>query len=301
MESLNSILQRQTGSQASERTREPDNLSERLAQIQAEVQRRQKIIEQAPATKKVIQHPRDCPWSDDPYKSCKDCQSGNRIESVFEPEPHKFIYDVGSCYAEVQYQELIKKCGLIGIELQHTFDNAVIDGYNRSLYNMLQKWNPEHGGGIYIAAKKDSNNPQGNGTGKSYALHALAHRLCRMGVRCLYARTVDFLMELKAAYDDGSRDSESRVLRKYTQVPVLMLDDIGKENARSDWAPERFYYLIDYRVRANKPMIISSNFNIGELEKKFGDNFGPAIASRLAGFCELHYLGGPDRRWQGRN
>ena len=55
----------------------------------------------------------------------------------------------------------------MGIELNHLCEKAIIDEHNRELYTYL---------------------PEGNGTGKSYALHALTHRLCRMGIPCLYVR-----------------------------------------------------------------------------------------------------------------
>lgn len=250
---------------------------------------------------KVIKSPKECPWRDDPWRKCEDCQNGTREESQIEPEPRRTIYDVGACFMEVRYQELIDKSGLVGIELNHFFESAEIDKYNRELYTYLMEWEPTIGGGIYIAAKKDPDNPQGNGTGKSYALHALTHRLCRMGIPCLYGRTVDFLMQLRAAYDNGAQESERKVLNRYTNVPVLLWDDLGKESFRTEWGPEKFYYVIDCRVRTNKPIIISTNFDLGEIEAKFGrDNFGPAIASRLAGFCEMWTLGGPDRRVKGR-
>lgn len=279
-------------------TEEPaESLGKRIAQMQAEIARRQEILKKAPVITKVIKSPQECPWRENSWRRCEECQMGKREESQLEPEPLRTIYDVSSCYSEVRYRELIKKSGLMGIELNHLFENAIIDEHNRELFTYLMEWEPSVGGGIYIAAKKDPDNPQGNGTGKSYALHALTHRLCRMGIPCLYGRTVDFLMQLRAAYDEGSQESESRVLRRYTHVPVLLWDDLGKESFRTDWGPEKFYYVIDYRVRTNKPIIISSNFDLAEIEAKFGrDNFGPAIASRLAGFCEVWTLGGPDRR-----
>lgn len=259
------------------------------------MERREKILKKAPVITKTIKTPEECPWQDNPW--CEECQSGTREEGQIEPEPLRVIYDVKTCFTETRYQALIRRSGLVGIELQHTFENATLDEYNRGLYTRLMEWEPSAEGGIYITSEKSPDNPQGNGTGKSYALHALTHRLCRMGVPCLYGRTVDFLMQLRAAYDEGSQESESRVLRRYTQVPVLLWDDLGKESFRTDWGPEKFYYVIDYRVRTNKSIIISSNFDLAEIEARFGqDNFGPAIASRLAGFCEMWTLGGPDRR-----
>ena len=286
-----------TGLRALPETEERDvSLEAKMARWEAEMARRREILEKAPVVTKTITSPEECPWRDN-WRKCEDCQGGTREESQIEPEPLRTVYDVSACFTEMRYRELIKKSGLMGIELHHFFENATLDKYNRELYTRLMKWDPSAGGGIYIAAEKDQNNPQGNGTGKSYALHALTHRLCRLGVPCLYGRTVDFLMQLRAAYDDDTQESERRVLSRYINVPVLLWDDLGKESFRTDWGPEKFYYVIDYRVRTNKPIIISTNFDLGEIEAKFGrDNFGPAIASRLAGFCEMWTLGGPDRR-----
>lgn len=287
-----------TGLPASPETAEQEeSLEDKITRWEAEIARRREILKNAPVITRTVKSPEECPWRDNPWRSCGDCRTGMREEGQIKPEPYRTIYDVSACYTEMRYRELIEKSGLVGVELNHTFENATLDEYNQELYNLLMNWDPSVGRGIYITAEKDPNNPQGNGTGKSYALHALTHRLCRMNIPCLYGRTVDFLMELRAAYDEGSQESESRVLNRYTRVPVLLWDDLGKESFRTDWGPEKFYYVIDYRVRTNKTIIISSNFDLAEIEARFGqDNFGPAIASRLAGFCEMWTLGGPDRR-----
>lgn len=312
MQSIGDVLQNhrpleaqaraKTGLRALPETEERDvSLEAKMARWEAEMARQREILAKAPVVTKAIKSPKECPWRDSYWRKCEDCQKGTREESQIEPEPLRMVYDVSACFAEMRYRELIEKSGLMGIELHHFFENAALDKHNRELYARLMKWDPSAGGGIYIAAEKDPNNPQGNGTGKSYALHALTHRLCRLGVSCLYGRTVDFLMQLRAAYDDDTQESERRVLSRYINVPVLLWDDLGKESFRTDWGPEKFYYVIDYRVKTNKPIIISTNFDLGEIEAKFGrDNFGPAIASRLAGFCEMWTLGGPDRRVKGR-
>lgn len=228
------------------------------------------------------------------HRDCDYCESGKRNHIDQE-------YDVSECYRLVQYKELLDDSGLTGKALKHTFQAAKIDKYNEKLYRYLaDEWTPEKGG-VYITAQKTKDNPQGNGTGKTYALHATVHKLCRMGIRCLYARTVDFLTDLKSAYEEGTQKSESKVLRKYMNVPVLIWDDLGKENIRTEWGPEKFYQVIDYRAEMELPIVISSNFLLDELATRFGaDNFGPAIVSRLAGACygQIFVLGGPDRRFK---
>jgi len=73
---------------------------------------------------------------------------GKREESQLEPEPLRTIYDVSSCYSEVRYRELIEKSGAYGYELNHLFENAIIDEHNRELFTYLMEWVPSVGGGI---------------------------------------------------------------------------------------------------------------------------------------------------------
>ena len=272
-------------------------LKARIARLEAEIARRREILAKAPVVKKTIKSPQECPWRKNRLRWCEKCKKGKREENRLEPEPLRIIYDVGSCYSEVQYRKLIEKSGLMGIELNHFFENADIDDYNRDLFAYLKQWNPYAGGGIYITSKKDIINPAGNGVGKSYALHALAHRLCRMGIPCLFGRTLDFITRLQSYNEDGY-EGESKILKRYTHVPVLLWDDLGKEYFKTEWGCEKFYHVIDYRVKTNKPIVISSNFSLTEIADRLGNrNFGSAIASRLAGFCEIWLLGGPDRRF----
>lgn len=265
-----------------------------------------KVIDLKTSIKPVeqkIRNPDQCLWQGysrrqhDEYgwaihRDCDYCEGGKRNHIDQE-------YDVSECYRHIQTHELIEASGLKGRALKHTFENAEINNHNKKLYGFLaNRWMPDSGG-VYIAAQKTKDNPQGNGTGKTYALHALAHKLSGLGIKCLYARTVDFLSELKSAYEIGTQQSETDVLRKYKNVPVLLWDDLGKENIRTEWGPEKFYHVIDYRAEMELPMVISSNFLLDELATRFGaDNFGPAIVSRLAGACygQIFILGGPDRR-----
>ncbi len=57
--------------------------------MQAEIARRQEILEKAPVITKVIKSPRENSW-----RRCEDCQMGKREESQLEPEPLRTIYAV---------------------------------------------------------------------------------------------------------------------------------------------------------------------------------------------------------------
>lgn len=251
---------------------------------------------------KIIELPTQCPFLREGEKPhgfdwlCEECLRKGVIQDFDFKSGTMMRYDVQKCAQYNLYVYMVTESGLRGSALKHTFENATIDEFNRPLYTYLQEWDPQSGVGVYIAPEKTAENKQGNGTGKTYALHALTHRLCKERINCLYSASGEFLEQLKATYDGSSYYTEYEIMQRYINVPVLLLDDLGKENIKTDWAPERFYYLIDRRAELGNPTIYASNFYVEELEDKYGNNFGPAIVSRIVGTCKLFALGGPDRR-----
>ena len=62
------------------------------------------------------------------------------------------------------------------------------------------------------------------GTGKSHILMSLALLACEAGYLVRYARFVDMLAELHAGLADGSYE---RRLRRWANLPLVVLDDVG--------------------------------------------------------------------------
>jgi DNA replication protein DnaC len=271
-----------------------EDIEEKIAMRKREIERRVEELQKAPVVDYKVVEPSMCPWE---HKHCDVCGKELVVqEPVYEPEVKWMRYDVGDCYKVVRGMRLLKQSGLQGEEVRETFENASIDDFNKEVIKELRTWEPKSGRGVILSSHRNRFNPLGNGTGKSYMLHALTVKLCKEGYSCKYGRTVDFLAELRRAYD--SKDgSEYDVTQAYIDCDVLLWDDLGKENIRSDWAPERFYYVIDRRITLERPIIVSTNLIPEEVREHYGaDNFGPAIASRLFGNCDILYLDGPDRR-----
>jgi len=271
-----------------------EDLEQKMELSKKRFERMMELLQNAPVVEYKILDPSMCIWE---YRQCEICGKEEVIEEPdFGAQIKRMRYDVRECYKTVYGRKLLKESGLQGEEVMHSFENAVVDNYNREVIETLKKWQPNGGRGIILSSHRTKTNPLGNGTGKSYMLHALTRKLCLEGYTCRYGRTVDFLAELKRAYDSDD-GSEYEVTQAYIDCDVLLWDDLGKENIRSDWAPERFFYVIDRRVTLKKPMVISTNLTVAEIEEHFGkDNFGPAIVSRLLGSCDILFLDGPDRR-----
>ena len=74
---------------------------------------------------------------------------------------------------------------------------------------------------------------------------------------------------------------------KYTETDLLIIDDLGTEML-SNFAQSALYNLINTRLAAGRPTVVSTNLGEDELQARYGDR----IASRLLGeFRPLLFLG----------
>lgn len=142
----------------------------------------------------------------------------------------------------------------------------------------------EGGRGLYLYGP--------NGTGKT-TLAAAITRL-KLDVKPLMVGSINLLLDLQATY--GAAKAEQEVLTKYSTAPLLIVDDLGKEQA-TEWAASRLYAIIDSRYGRLRPTIVTSNFALPDLAARFRDQAtGQAIVSRLTETCRQFELDGPDLR-----
>jgi DNA replication protein DnaC len=116
------------------------------------------------------------------------------------------------------------------------------------------------------------------------------HRL--VSPKWLFIPVPEFMYEVKKSYNRDADITESQILEKYSEVEVLILDDLGVEKT-SDWAFQLLYILINRRYENQKKTIITSNFSLEELSKRLGDD---RISSRIQGMCKLIEKSGNDYR-----
>lgn len=78
-----------------------------------------------------------------------------------------------------------------------------------------------------------------------------------------------------------------RAIRKFEHADLLILDDLGTELSTA-FTTSVFYSLINTRLMTRRPMIINTNLQPNEFEKRYS----AAIASRLLGdFTQLRFFG----------
>lgn len=169
-----------------------------------------------------------------------------------------------------------------------TFDTAKETPENRAALARVRAYAqnfPGHGG-LFLTGPV--------GTGKTHLAACLVNSLISREIRVLFGNVLDLLGRLRRSYDDDAQEEEWRILDELATVPLLVIDDVGKEKV-SEWVEQTLYRVVDLRYRDNRPLVVTSNFTLSELERRYPE-VGPALVSRLAEMCEGVRLAGKDWR-----
>ena len=128
---------------------------------------------------------------------------------------------------------------------------------------------PKHGQGLVIEGP--------TGSGKTHLAAAITHDLLEKGIEVIFQSVPDLLLRIRGTFNKNSELTEEQIMRRLIEVEVLVLDDLGAEKM-TDWTETTIYNLIDQRYRHERPIIITTNLNLGEI----GDRIGPRTMDRLA-------------------
>lgn len=130
-----------------------------------------------------------------------------------------------------------------------------------------------------------------NGTGKTHLFAAMAKHLSIVrGFPVRYLDWSDLVRKLQSAASRG-QDAES-VLRPFAQVRFLLLDELGKGEAR-EWRLDALETLIEWRYRdAASITCVVSNLHGDDLKGKIGNR----VSSRLNEMTETIVVYGRDFR-----
>ncbi len=170
-----------------------------------------------------------------------------------------------------------------------TFDRTLETSENRQALARVRKYAEEFSrdsGGLFLTGPV--------GTGKTHMAACLVNELISREIRVLFGNVLDLLGRLRRSYDEDAQEEEWRILDELSTVPLLVIDDLGKEKV-SEWVEQTLYRIVDMRYRNNRPMVVTSNYMLSELEKRYQE-VGPALVSRIAEMCEGIRLAGRDWR-----
>lgn len=100
------------------------------------------------------------------------------------------------------------------------------------------------------------------GTGKSFTAACIANYLLNENRSVVMTSFVKILQELQG-FD---REKEEAFASKLNTVSLLIVDDLGAERS-TDYALEKVYGIIDNRYRAKKPLILTTNLTLEQMQE----------------------------------
>ena len=169
-----------------------------------------------------------------------------------------------------------------------TFAAAVVTDTTRTAFARVREFADRPAGGLLISGPV--------GTGKTYLAAAAVNHWLDQLRRVTFGGVVQLLGRIRNSYGDSSRETEWEIIDQLTSVPVLVLDDLGKEKV-TEWVEQTLYQVVDTRYREERPVVITTNFPFPDMQDRYPD-VGPALVSRLVEMCQGIRLDGPDWRYR---
>jgi len=137
------------------------------------------------------------------------------------------------------------------------------------------------------------------GTGKTHIAAAIANMLMAQGTAVIFMTECNLFGKIRDAYAKGCRfggdgQTESEIRRIYETVPLLVIDDLGKEKP-TEWTLSTLYAIIEGRYDKAMPTIITTNYDAQNLilrltptdgERELNKVTAEAIVDRLIEMCE---------------
>ena len=128
------------------------------------------------------------------------------------------------------------------------------------------------------------------GLGKTFLSACIARTVAERGYSVVYESAGNLFTKLERA--KFSNDEAARVdVKKYSDCDLLIIDDLGTEMP-GQFTTAALYSLVNERLLAAKPMIISTNLNVEDFSRRYS----PQIASRLRGSFQRQTFLGEDIR-----
>jgi DNA replication protein DnaC len=139
------------------------------------------------------------------------------------------------------------------------------------------------------------------GTGKTHLSSAIAMEVMRKGYGAICMTMVEMLGKIRKSFSDSGLD-EWEIIEWYINIPLLVIDDLGKEVA-TEWAISTVYKIIDGRYQRKNPTIITSNYGEKQLAERLTPKNGIpdsttaiSIVDRLIAMCKKVELTGKSYR-----
>ena len=189
-----------------------------------------------------------------------------------------------SCMRKRLVEAGIASSGMADLIARQNFENFSLDYYKQSekvystmsaIYALLAKYAenfaPETSGNIAMFG--------GTGLGKTHLSSAVAGKVIEKGHDVYYASALSLFADFEVRrFGNSASASADGNIDRYFDCDLLIIDDLGTE-VTNQFTTSCLYDIINSRLNAKKPTIISTNLSQDEFRKRYWDR----ITSRVLG------------------
>jgi DNA replication protein DnaC len=184
-------------------------------------------------------------------------------------------------------QGMVKWCELPLKTAHCTFDNFKISAKLKEAYEEARLMAAGEYLQPFLTLMGSSDN------GKTHLLIAICRSWLEQGKLARYAFVPLLLDELRAGFAQGNDGTYEERWKKFLNVPLLALDDLGTENP-TQWAQEHLDTLIDYRMVNGLFTVVTTNLTFDELQTRIGSRLmrsGKIVSMAAPPFCKTNKAG----------
>jgi DNA replication protein DnaC len=214
---------------------------------------------------------------------CKECASKKRAELELKEQQVKKLEIIN------KRESWRKTCGIPLIFMNHRFETfkskrtpSLLNAYNDCLdfANKFPLKGCQGYRSLVIYSEKDC------GVGKSHLVAGISHKILDKWngetTRCpiKYITESDLFLRIRNTFnrpngDSQFRESEFDVYNELSSIPLLIIDDMGKEEVNDPRFVQRVLFeIINRRYNNTLPTIITANLNTDALERHLGSDNG---------------------------
>ena len=200
-----------------------------------------------------------------------------------------------TCIRQKAVWNRFKQSKLTTRMLNQTFDNFNINYYAQDCFDPVKNISYYEAADIaFRAAKKFTKDFLKDkqtdgllltgqvGSGKTFLACCIANDLLKENQPVLFSVVPDLLDQIRFTYDSSrqAEHSEKDLVDTAREVPLLILDDLGAHNY-TEWAQNKLYSILNYRLNNYLPTVITTNISLQEL----GTYLGERSTSRIVQMC----------------
>lgn len=188
------------------------------------------------------------------------------------------IWFAKECKCGIRQREIMKN-RLVFANIPENFKEIRLDSFDTHVYvtadnakkaeialKCIQYWLrefdvlKERGMGLYMYS-------QTKGSGKTRMAVSIANELIYdKNCQVKFCTSLQILNEIKTSWDNGTANTERKLLDFLATSEILIIDDFGTEQSDKPWINERFYQIINNRYIDKKVTIFTSNKRLESLE-----------------------------------